>query len=627
MEPRPFRFYLSHTARWILAGIALVLAVVAGVRLWWRLDESYPLVQFERSRAAQEIVSLNLYAARERFGSLLPQEDAQLALREVFLRDVLDRSLPIRRTFEDGTYEAILTEASLDLRNGLALITLRGRARKLGPNASPVEAVLELQTHIDILEFRPRMGTLRAGLAVTGAHVVRAGNGVARSFLNPAARFFGGLRIEDWNRDRFSLEIPVRLEEGITFPRLTGDVSLPERQIPLAVSVSAFTVLENRLVLSLALEPDSSSGEAHRAHRAEWIPLTDEGRAGMERQARRLYESGRGGAMRDTLLAKTLALASRDALWKALLASDRDIVAVVPRPILQTLCNRIARTYLQGARLDIDPGVEEHLDETLRVKLLGGKVGAGHIKGNLRVTHLAGRLRVTGDPTIRLLPPNGLEIAGPVQVLEGQGRVELDMAWDPKLLVSMVCHGFDYSDTLVGHVLPFTHTIRTTIRFAAADTSVAGSPKVQRDRLSVPATFTDSSFLSMRNALVEQDKLLKCGIVMDPDSVMARVRKLIRTKIAFRLPATLFKPFTLPLSLEKEYDAGDVRIAASVRRPEVVMDPDYLRFGFMAELTVRSAGQAMNEPRQPKPPGPFVHASAAELTSKPPERSAGRRSD
>ncbi|HKO21819.1 MAG TPA: hypothetical protein VJX91_04135, partial [Candidatus Eisenbacteria bacterium] len=227
MQPHPFRFYLSHTARWILAGIALVLAVVAGVRLWWRLDESYPLVQFERSRAAQEIVSLNLYAARERFGSLLPQGDAQLALREVFLRDVLDRSLPIRRTFEDGTYEAILTEASLDLRNGLALITLRGRARKLGPSASPVEAVLELQTHIDILEFRPRMGTLRAGLAVTGAHVIRAGSGMARSFLNPAARFFGGLRIEDWNRERFSLEIPVRLEEGITFPHLTGDVSLP----------------------------------------------------------------------------------------------------------------------------------------------------------------------------------------------------------------------------------------------------------------------------------------------------------------------------------------------------------------------------------------------------------------
>ena len=624
MEPRPFRFYLSRTARLILAGVVLVLAVTAGIRLWRRLDESYPLVQFERSRAAQEIVSLNLYAARERFGSLLPQGDAQLALREVFLRDVLERSLPIHRTFENGRYEAVLTQASLDLRNGLALITLHGRARMLGQNASPVDAVLELQTHIDILEFRPGAGTLRAGLAVTGAHVIRAGTGLARSFLNPAARFFGGLRIEDWNRERFSLEIPIRLEQGITFPHLTGDVSLPERRMPLAVSVSAFTVLENRLVLSLALEPDSASGEPHPA---EWIPFTDANRASMERQARRLYKSGRGAAMRDTLLAKTLDLASHDLLWKGLIASDRDVVVVVPRPVLQTLFNRIARTYLQGARLDIDPDIHEHLDEALRVKLLGGKVGAGHIKGSLRVTHLVGRLRVTGDPEISLLPPNGLEIAGPVQVVEGHGRVELDMEWDPKLLVSVVCRGFEYADTLVGQVRPFTHTLRTTIRFAAADTSVAGRPIVRRDRLRVPAVLTDSSFVSMRNALVEQDKLLKCGMVMDPDSIMAKVRHLVRTKIAFRLPATLFKPFTLPLSLEKEYETGDVRIAASVRQPEVVMERDYLRFGFMAEFSVRPAGQAMNEPRRPKPPGLSLHANAAELTSRPPERSADRRSD
>jgi len=173
------------------------------------------------------------------------------------------------------------------------------------------------------------------------------------------------------------------------------------------------------------------------------------------------------------------------------------------------------------------------------------------------------------------------------------------MEWDPKPLVSVVCHGFQYADTLVGEVRPFKHTLRTTIRFLAADTSVAGRPIVQRDHLSVPAELSDSSFVSMRNALVEQDKFLKCGLVMDPDSVMAKVRHLMSTKIAFRLPASLFKPFTLPISLEKEYETGDVRIAASVRRPEVVMERDYLRFGFMAELAVRSAGQATNKPRQP----------------------------
>jgi hypothetical protein len=617
MKRRPIRIVVGRTARILLGAVTLALAVVAGVKLWHRLDESYPLVQFERSREAQQIISLNLYAAREHFGSLLPQGDAQLAIREVLLRDVLERSLPIRRTFEDGRYEAVLTRASLDLRNGLALITLYGRARTLGPNASPIEAVLELQTHIDIVEFRPDAGTLRAGLAVTGVHVIRVGHGIARTFLNPGARFFGGLRIEDWNRDRISLEIPVRLEEAITFPHLTGDINIPERRIPLAVRISALTVLENRLVLSLALEPDSASGEAGGKEDEEWITLTSANRGRMERQAGRLYRSGRGAAMRDTLLAKALDLAANDPLWKGLLASDRDVVVVVPRSVLQTLCNRIARSYLQGARLDLDPNLRAHLDEPIRVKLLGGKMGAGRITGDLRVSHLAGRLRVTGDPTVRLLPPDGLEIVGPIQVRDGEGRVELDMQWDPSLLVSIVCRGFGYQDTLTGEILPFSHILRTNIRFAAADSAVVGRPIVRRDRLSIPVDFTDSSFVKVRAALIEQDRLLRCGMVMNPDTVLAKVRGLVRTKIALRLPATLFKPFSLPLSLEKEYTAGDVNIAASVREPEVVMEPGFLRFGFRAELAVRPSNEVMKGPRQLEPPGPSHEPDPVKVTSQP----------
>ena len=160
----------------------------------------------------------------------------------------------------------------------------------------------------------------------------------------------------------------------------------------------------------MALEPDSAAGEVGSTQPAEWISLTETNRGRMERQARRLYKSGRGAAMRDTLLSKTLALASGDPLWKGLLASDRDIVVIVPRPVLQTLCNRIARTYLQGAKLDIHPNLREHLDELIRVKLLGGKVGAGRIEGDVRVSHLEDS-SMTGDRS-PALPPDSAEIRG-----------------------------------------------------------------------------------------------------------------------------------------------------------------------------------------------------------------------
>ncbi len=118
-----------------------------------------------------------------------------------------------------------------------------------------------LQAVIDVAEFRPDAGTLRAGLTINAVRVLRAGRGTARPFLNPAARFFSSLKVEDWNRQRLSLEIPLRLDREITIPDLSGDVTVAARPVPLAIRVSALTVLQDRLVLSLGLEPDRDTEE------------------------------------------------------------------------------------------------------------------------------------------------------------------------------------------------------------------------------------------------------------------------------------------------------------------------------------------------------------------------------
>src|SRR6476660_3884223 len=102
-----------------------------------RLEESYPLLRFQRSREAQRMANLRGYAGRERLGSLLPPGDAQLAIRVTLLQDILARSLPIRQEFDGGRYEAYLDHALLDLQDGIASITLLGHGRMLGPDASP----------------------------------------------------------------------------------------------------------------------------------------------------------------------------------------------------------------------------------------------------------------------------------------------------------------------------------------------------------------------------------------------------------------------------------------------------------------------------------------------------------
>ena len=98
--------------------------------------------------------------------------------------------------------------------------------------------------------------------------------------------------------------------------------------------------------------------------------------------------------------------------------------------------------------------------------------------------------------------------------------------------------------------------------------------------------FTPASYTKVRAALLEQDRLLRCGLVMDADTVLSKVRGLVRHSVRFKMPRGLFKPFAIPVSLEEEYTAGEFRIAARTQKPEIVVRPAYLRLGFNAELEV-----------------------------------------
>src|SRR5262249_17306268 len=158
-------------------------------------------------------------------------------------------------------------------------------------------------------------------LAVTAAHVIRAraAGGAPSAFQDPAARFFGSLKIEDWNRDRPTLEIPIRLEREVTLPAMQGDLSLDSCRLPLAVTVSPLTVLQDHVVLSLALERDEKSGEKLGKRDRDWTVLNSEDRAQAEHEVGRLYRGGFLHAGRNALLRRVRALASRDSLWQGLM--------------------------------------------------------------------------------------------------------------------------------------------------------------------------------------------------------------------------------------------------------------------------------------------------------------------
>ena len=585
----------KHLWAWRILGLAAVFALteLAVIQLTERLRERYPLTSFERSRDAEQIVSLRSYAARRRLGSFLPPEDAELSLREALLQSVLARSLPIRQSFENGRYIARLDRARLNLEEGLASITLLGHGTMSGEGASPLEADLEMQTHIDVVEFRPDVGTLRAGLSVTAVHVIRAG-GYGRSGLlwNPVARYFSGLKGEDWNNQRPSIDIPIRLDREITLPPIVGELKVAERKVPLDIGVSAVTVHRDRLVLSLAVRlgvhgnPTGSDTTTSTGAHGAWLA---ENPAAEKKEMESLYLKGISPGDRERLLDDVEDLAAHDTLWQGLERSDRDVAVLVPRPLLQRVCDELSRGYVREARLDFNPRVTTRFHDPVKGKFLGQTMGAGQIEGVVHVDRVRGTLQIAGDPKVMLRPPNHLELATPVKVVEGSGLARVDVRWNPAFFVAAVCRGFEFHSDLSGLVLPFSHPLTTDIRLVAVEDGIVGMPVVQRDRFTVPCEFTPASMATVKEALQNEDRLTRCGLMMNADSVFQRVEGIVRGKIRIRLPSALFKPFALPVALDKSYEAGDFHIEARATDPQIAVRDRFLLFGFNADLAVRPA--------------------------------------
>jgi hypothetical protein len=164
----------------------------------------------------------------------------------------------------------------------------------------------------------------------------------------------------------------------------------------------------------------------------------------------------------------------------------------------------------------------------------------------------------------------------------------MNMDWDPAFLVGIVCHGFQFHERLAGTILPFRDDLTMRIRCSVRDGGIVGRMRVQRDVVRFSPELTDSSWNKILADLVNQDRFMRCGIVMNPDSVLGKLQVLARRGVDIRLPAKLFKPFRLPVVLESQYTAGDYRIEARAFDPTVSVNPDYLRLAFRANLRVTS---------------------------------------
>jgi hypothetical protein len=75
------------------------------------------------------------------------------------------------------------------------------------------------------------------------------------------------------------------------------------------------------------------------------------------------------------------------------------------------------------------------------------------------------------------------------------------------------------------------------------------------------------SWKRVRTTLAEQDRLFRCGLALDPDRIIGRLRRRLRREFTVRLPRMLFRPVDLPAGFRQSVavEGSDVSLALTTR--------------------------------------------------------------
>ncbi|MEP7028292.1 MAG: hypothetical protein ABI960_06835 [Candidatus Eisenbacteria bacterium] len=584
---------MRRLPRVLVLSLVVLAVIAAGVLLSRRLPfpgARAPAV-LEGERREAQAVELRRYLERRSVGTLLPANDVAIAVRDDFLQRLVALSLPFTQTFADGRYVARLDSAKVDLLDGLALVTLRGRG--MLASDTTLFAELVLTGRLSIAGVDDSTGQLKPRLEITDVRVVRAGSSVVAAITNPAIRFFSLQKLQEWNELQSAFHLPLKIESLLRVPAVEGDLALPEARLPLAIRLSSVVALEHRLVVSLELLPETDSLHVGPAPpRAPWELPPVSARA---RPAHATAEAVL--ALRDSVRA----FGARDSLWRAILLADRDLVIVTPRSVLAELAYRVARRYRSGAQVDFRPEIHETLDREIRVKVLGQRVGAGRIHVDIRVRHLVGRLETPGEPQVRFRPPDALDVTLPIRITGAGGAATVEASWDPAALVSVVCRSFSTRQTLTGIIRPQTHEAQATIHFTLGDLKIVGRPRVRQDRVRLALDLDERSWDKLRAVFEEQDRFGRCGLAMNPDSMIVMLRRIGWKGVTIRLPADLLPEFELPVSFADVYEQGELRVAVAAYRPELLVRGEFLRFGVDGGLRVVQRADRDSVDHRPTP--------------------------
>jgi hypothetical protein len=264
------------------------------------------------------------------------------------------------------------------------------------------------------------------------------------------------------------------------------------------------------------------------------------------------------------LRARLDVLAREDAVVTEALAQPASAIVALRTPLVQGIVDVVAQRYLDRVELDLPLGARVHESREVKVDTLVGDIVAGTWTLDLVVHRVRGRLRA-GKPTLAPATGNQVRLALPVAMDGAQGSATVRFAWDGRAMGALVCRDFEVTRRLDGIVLPEDYPVSGAFRLEAGPAAVRAVPVFPARRFHIRVDLAEASWAAVKDALTEQDRITRCGLAIEPATLIPRLQELLRKGFDVTLPATLFRPVDLPAAVRGTVEVQDTQVELAVQ--------------------------------------------------------------
>jgi len=292
---------------------------------------------------------------------------------------------------------------------------------------------------------------------------------------------------------------------------------------------------------------------------------------GPEADAARLASLGK---IRDDLHRRLETAVAQDPLAKRVFADRGRVVVAIRSGLIEELAGTVTQRYLDRVSIDLT-SVEASDEGAIHKDTFLGRMKVGEWAVDIDITDLRISLQA-GKPKVSLRADDRVEIELPVDVKESEGRVGIHFSWDSKSIANLVCKDFDLTRDLRGRVLPQRHVLSGALRIASADDLFTLTPLFPDRKIPLKVDLTPSSWEIVEAALRTQDSADRCGTLMKPDNLVARLRELAAKGVKVGIPESVFRVVRLPAHLEQAVKIGDRTVNLTVKSEGLMVLPQLL---------------------------------------------------